>query len=99
MGLPSLSSTKSTAGNFRSTGIPVAHIKFLLARTADDLFASGDKDPTGNQNGRFDPLFGTYGFSFTPTGIWGLFKRSNINSPGYVISVRPAKDFQASFKQ
>jgi len=62
-------------------------------------YASGDKNPTDNQNGRFDPLFGTYGFSFTPTGIWGLFKRSNINSPGYVVSVQPVKNVRASFKQ
>lgn len=62
-------------------------------------YASGDKDPNDTQNGTFDPLFGTYGFSFNPTGIWGLFKRSNINSPGYVISVQPVKNFQVSFKQ
>ncbi|WP_172834375.1 alginate export family protein [Nitrospira japonica] len=62
-------------------------------------YASGDKNPNDNQNGRFDPLFGTYGFSFTPTGIWGLFKRSNINSPGYVLSVQPVNNLRASFKQ
>jgi hypothetical protein len=62
-------------------------------------YASGDKDPNDNKNGRFNPLFGTQNFPFTYTGIWGLFKRSNINSPGYVVSVEPLKDFHAFFKQ
>lgn len=62
-------------------------------------YASGDKDPNDNHNGRFDPLFGTYTSSFTATGIWTLFKRSNINSPGYLVSVEPAKNFRASFVQ
>jgi Alginate export len=62
-------------------------------------YASGDSDPSDNKNGRFNPLFGTQNFPFTYTGIWSLFKRSNINSPGYVVSVQPLKDLQAFFKQ
>src|SRR5215831_3767444 len=61
-------------------------------------YASGDKDPTDNHNGRFDPLFGTYTSSFTAAGIWTLFKRSNINSPGYFVSVEPMNDLHAFFK-
>jgi hypothetical protein len=62
-------------------------------------YASGDSDPNDNSNGRFNPLFGTQNFPFTYTGIWSLFKRSNISSPGYVVSVEPLKDVQAIFKQ
>jgi hypothetical protein len=62
-------------------------------------YASGDSDPGDNKNGRFNPLFGTQNFPFTYTGIWSLFKRANINSPGYVVSVQPLENFQAIFKQ
>ena len=62
-------------------------------------YASGDSDPSDNKNGRFNPLFGTQNFSFTYTGVWSLFKRANINSPGYLVSVEPLKNLQAIFKQ
>ena len=62
-------------------------------------YASGDSDPNDNTNGRFNPLFGTQNFPFTYTGIWSLFKRANISSPGYLVSVEPLKHFQAIFKQ
>ena len=62
-------------------------------------YASGDSDPNDNKNGRFNPLFGTQNFPFTYTGIWSLFKRANISSPGYVVSVEPLKDVQLFFKQ
>lgn len=62
-------------------------------------YASGDSDPNDNSNGRFNPLFGTQNFPFTYTGIWSLFKRANISSPGYVVSVRPREDVQVHFKQ
>ena len=62
-------------------------------------YASGDSDPNDNNNGRFNPLFGTQNFPFTYTGIWSLFKRANISSPGYVVSMEPLKGLQAIFKQ
>jgi len=62
-------------------------------------YASGDSDPNDNTNGRFNPLFGTQNFPFTYTGIWSLFKRANISSPGYVVSVEPLKDVHLIFKQ
>lgn len=62
-------------------------------------YASGDSDPNDNSNGRFNPLFGTQNFPFTYTGIWSLFKRANISSPGYTLSVEPLKDVQVIFKQ
>ena len=61
-------------------------------------YASGDSDPNDNHNGRFNPLFGTQNFPFTYTGIWSLFKRANINSPGYVTSVEPLKDLHRLFQ-
>jgi hypothetical protein len=62
-------------------------------------YASGNKNPNGDQNGRFNPLFGTYTFDFTYQGIWDLFKRANISSPGYIISVEPVEDLSLDFKQ
>ncbi|MGH8553612.1 MAG: alginate export family protein, partial [Methylococcales bacterium] len=43
-------------------------------------YASGDADPNDRKNGRFDTLFGARRFEFGPTGIWGAFARSNINT-------------------
>jgi len=45
-------------------------------------YASGDDDPTDEKNGRFDTLYGARRFEYGPTGIYGAFARSNINSPG-----------------
>jgi hypothetical protein len=44
-------------------------------------FASGDADPADGLNGRFDPLFGARAFDFGPTGLYGAFARSNLQSP------------------
>lgn len=45
-------------------------------------YASGDKDPNDNKYNRFDTLFGSRGFEYGHTGIYGAFARSNILSPG-----------------
>lgn len=58
-------------------------------------YASGDKDPNDNKDGRFDTLYGARRFEFGPTGIYGAFARSNINSPGYRIGIAPRQDVQA----
>lgn len=52
-------------------------------------YASGDKDPTDDADGRFDTLYGARRFEFGPTGIYGAFARSNISSPGIRAAVRP----------
>lgn len=57
-------------------------------------YASGDKNPNDNHDQRFDTLFGARRFDFGPTGIYGAFARSNINSPGYRITVNPRSDVQ-----
>lgn len=53
-------------------------------------YASGDSDPNDGKNGRFDTLYGARRFEFGPTGIWGAFARSNMNSPGIRIEFQPA---------
>lgn len=58
-------------------------------------YASGDKDPNDDQDGRFDTLYGARRFDYGPTGIYGAFARSNIDSPGYRIGVAPRQDVQA----
>jgi hypothetical protein len=52
-------------------------------------YASGDKDPDDGRNQRFDTLYGARRFDFGPTGIYGPFARSNINTPGIRFQVRP----------
>ncbi len=61
-------------------------------------YASGDTNPNDNQNGRFNTLFGVGNSELTHSGIWGLFKRSNLNSPGYILAVEPQEGFRATFK-
>jgi hypothetical protein len=57
-------------------------------------YASGDENPNDNQGQRFDTLYGARRFEFGPTGIYGAFARSNINSPGYRITAAPRSDLQ-----
>jgi hypothetical protein len=59
-------------------------------------YASGDKNPLDNKDQRFDTLYGARRFEFGPTGIYGAFARSNINTPGYQIKVSPRSNVQAS---
>jgi len=59
-------------------------------------YASGDEDPNDNKDQRFDTLYGARRFEFGPTGIYGAFARSNINTPGYRINVAPRSDLTFS---
>ena len=52
------------------------------------------KNPNDNNDQRFDTLFGARRFDFGPTGIYGAFARSNINTPGYRITLNPRSDLQ-----
>ncbi len=52
-------------------------------------YASGDEDPTDSTNGRFDTLFGARRWEFGPTGLFGVFARSNLVSPGVRYTCRP----------
>lgn len=56
-------------------------------------YASGDRNPNDNKDERFDTLFGGVNFELNPAGIWGPFRRSNINSPGYRLHLTPSKNF------
>ncbi|TAN71007.1 MAG: hypothetical protein EPN17_03085 [Methylobacter sp.] len=58
-------------------------------------YASGDEDPNDGKDQRFDTLYGARRFEYGPTGIYGAFARSNINSPGYRIGINPRSDLQA----
>ncbi len=58
-------------------------------------YASGDHDPNDKEDGRFDTLYGARRFEYGPTGIYGAFARSNINTPGYRIGINPRSDVQA----
>ena len=52
-------------------------------------YASGDDKPGDGNNERFDTLFGARRFEYGPTGIYGAFARSNINTPGIRIQLEP----------
>lgn len=52
-------------------------------------YASGDRDPDDTRSGRFDTLFGARRFELMPTGVWGPFFRTNLNSPGWRVIVTP----------
>ena len=52
-------------------------------------YASGDEDPTDDSNGRFDTLYGARRFEYGPTGIYGAFARTNVNTPGLRVEFAP----------
>jgi hypothetical protein len=60
--------------------------------------ASGDEDPFDASNERFDTLYGSRGFDYGPTGIYGPFIRSNIETPGVMLTLRLADQWQAAFR-
>ena len=56
--------------------------------------AEGDHDPLDERNERFNTLFGDRRFDFGPTGIYGPFQRSNLETPGIRINVSPTPRWQ-----
>lgn len=61
-------------------------------------YASGDDSPADGENNRFDTLFGARRFDHGPAGIYGAFARSNIQSPGLSLSIKPASAVEAEVK-
>jgi hypothetical protein len=59
--------------------------------------ASGDHNPTDDRNERFNTLFGARRFDFGPTGIYGLAFRSNLETPGVRLTLKPAERWQTMF--
>ena len=55
-------------------------------------YASGDRDPTDNENNGYDTLFGARRFDYGPTGTYGTLARSNLISPAYRITFNLAQD-------
>ncbi len=47
-----------------------------------------------NKDQRFDTLYGARRFEFGPTGMYGAFARSNINTPGVRVTAAPRDDVQ-----
>lgn len=54
-------------------------------------YASGDRTPGDSQDEGFDTLFGARRFEYMPTGTFGPFFRTNIQSPGWRMIVTPTK--------
>jgi len=59
-------------------------------------YASGDKNPNDGKDQRFDTLYGARRFEYGPTGMYGAFARSNINSPGYRFGFVPLASVQTT---
>lgn len=59
-------------------------------------YASGDKNPNDNKDQRFDTLYGARRFDYGPTGIYGAFARSNINTPAYRLGFAPLANVQTT---
>ncbi|HUF73248.1 MAG TPA: alginate export family protein [Gammaproteobacteria bacterium] len=60
--------------------------------------ASGDEDPFDASNEGFDTLYGSRGFDFGPTGIYGPVARANLETPGIVLTLRLTGEWQAGFR-
>lgn len=59
-------------------------------------YASGDKNPNDGKDQRFDTLYGARRFEYGPTGMYGAFARSNVNSPGYRLGFVPLANVQTT---
>ncbi|MBU6472370.1 MAG: alginate export family protein [Alphaproteobacteria bacterium] len=58
-------------------------------------YASGDDHPGDGTDNRFDTLYGARRFDFGPTGIYGAVARSNVDTPGLRLEVKPAHSVSA----
>jgi Alginate export len=61
-------------------------------------YASGDRQPGDSQDEGFDTLFGARRWELMPTGTFGPFFRTNLNSPGWRLIVNPAPDWIVQVK-
>lgn len=63
-------------------------------------YASGDEDPLDGDSNRFDSLYGVTTIAFGPIGLYGVFSRSNIISPGIRLTTNltPAVNLMASYR-
>jgi hypothetical protein len=57
--------------------------------------ASGDHSPLDDGTERFNTLFGDRRFEFGPTGIYGPFNRSNLQSQALRLTFTPGKRWQS----
>ena len=60
-------------------------------------YASGDQDPGDTENNRFQTLFGSRGFDFGSTSLYGAFARANLSSPGLRLRIKPLSDIKSYF--
>jgi Alginate export len=52
-------------------------------------YASGDRDPTDDRDESFNTLFGARRFDYGPTGTFGPFARTNLETPGVRATLAP----------
>jgi hypothetical protein len=61
-------------------------------------YASGDKNPNDGKDQRFDTLYGGRRFDYGPTGMYGAFSRTNLNTPGYRLGFSPLSRVQTTLE-
>jgi len=63
-------------------------------------YASGDKNPFDGNSESLDSLYGVTTFEFGPTGLYGVFDRHNISSPGARVVTYPKTgvEFMLSYR-
>jgi hypothetical protein len=57
-------------------------------------YASGDESPFDANSETLDSLYGVSVFEFGPTGLYGVFNRQNISSPGVRVVTYPKTDVE-----
>ena len=62
--------------------------------TASYTYATGDRDPNDDDNGRYDTLFGVRRLDYGPTGVYGAIARANLNSPELRLHLQPSKSVE-----
>ncbi|WP_157976577.1 alginate export family protein [Parahaliea mediterranea] len=61
-------------------------------------YASGDRDPTDDENNGLDSLFGVPRGDFGPTGIYRILVRNNISSPALRLELQPAPNWRLNME-
>ncbi len=83
------------AGSLHAQVGYLARLRFLPRLSVAWDFASGDADPTDDKSNRFDPLYGARRFEWGPTGLYGAFSRTNINSAVARLELAPHERIDA----
>lgn len=60
-------------------------------------YASGDRDPTDDENNGYDTFFGARRSEFGPSSLYGPFTRTNLSTLGLRLTLSPRPDVEMIF--